>query len=119
MRTRQETAILLAVLFRRSGLARVRVSETTIRLLSDRRLLKSSFIADVNDRLADYGIYLIELDTGGYALISAKSLEGAKTATVKRLMPDELDDIRDGLPLDFKKLDKEASDDEDGVAIEE
>ena len=108
MRTPIQTAILLSVLFKRSELSRVRISQKTLKLLSYRFRLKSAFVVSVSDAIADFGLYLIELDTGGYALVSAKSLEGAKAVTAKRLMGDMLKRLVDGSELDFESLEEEA-----------
>jgi hypothetical protein len=81
-----ETALLLAVLLKRSGERRARVSEKTLKLLGQRKRLRSAFVVDISKNLADFGLCIIELDAGGFGIVRAKSLEAAKAITVKRLM---------------------------------
>ncbi len=115
MRNVNETALLIAVLVKRSEERRVRVSDKTIKLLARRERLRSAFIANVTDVLAtDFGLCMIELDTGGFGIVHAKSLEGAKTVTAKRLMNDkELKSIIHGRPVDFEEFLKEVNGDAD------
>ncbi|SSW67284.1 hypothetical protein AVE30378_02544 [Achromobacter veterisilvae] len=110
MRTANQTAIVLAALFHRSGQSRVRISQTTLKFVSYRERLRAAFVVAVTDALADYGLYMVELDVGGYALVSSKSLEGAKAATAKRYMEDILPQLRNGDELNYTELQDEISD---------
>ena len=98
----EETALLVARLFNKSGQKRARLSEQTIRRLSRRRCLRHVFIRMLEDHLNDLGLVLVQLDRGGYGLIPAANLEGAPTITVKKYMRDELPKWRK--PGGFGKL---------------
>lgn len=110
MRTANQTAIVLAALFHRAGLSRVRVSQLTLKFVSHRERLRAPFVVAVSEALADYGLYMVELDIGGYALVSSKSLEGAKAVTAKRYMTDMLQKLRQGDELDYATLEQEIGD---------
>lgn len=112
MRTRYQTALLLALLVKRSGERRVRVSAKTFKMLSGRKQLRSSFVVDVSEHLqGDFGVYLTELDTGGYGLIYAKSLEAAKAALgTKLLTQEELSLLKRREDLNWTGLEEELTD---------
>ncbi len=97
--TPNETAVNLAVVFTRSGQSRARVSGATIKKASggSRKVLKSGFIRPLRSSLEDLGWGLQELESGGYAAISLKSLEAAKPVTMKRYFTDlEKKSVRKG-----------------------
>lgn len=97
MRNAEETALVLAVIFQRSDQNRARLSASTIRVVSGRRHLRGVFLALLGDALGQYGVGLLELDSGGFGLIYMKALEAAKATTAKRyLTPQELRDVRRG-----------------------
>jgi len=99
--TPHETAVNLAVVFARSGQNRARVSGATIKKASggSRKVLKSGFIRPLRSSLEDLGWGLQELESGGYAAISLKSLEAAKPVTVERYLTDgEKKRVRKGCP---------------------
>ena len=109
-----ETALLLAVLLKRSGERRARVSEKTLKLLGQRKRLRSAFVVDISKNLADFGLCIIELDAGGFGIVRAKSLEAAKAITVKRLMTsEERAYIKGGALGEFKEEFKKVSEGED------
>lgn len=108
MRTAEETAILLAVLFKRSKQTRARVSQKTIKLLSFRIRLRAAFVSAIADALSQFEICMIELDSGAFGLIPTKSLEAAKAITAKRHMENELPSLVRGKNLDFASLEEEA-----------
>jgi hypothetical protein len=85
--TATKTALLLAVLLKRSGKTRARVSEKTIKLLSGRVRLRGAFIVDVSAKLEDFGVLAVEADRGGFGLVSIPALEGATAITAKALLP--------------------------------
>jgi hypothetical protein len=100
-----EIALLLAVIFQRSGEKRARISEKTLRLLGRRTKLRSAFIQNLMIELEDYALVLIELDAGGYGLIPSKSLEAAKTITAKSWLHDEeMSAIKRGEAIDINSL---------------
>lgn len=87
MKTPEKTALLIAVMLRRSGEKRARMSEKTLRLVSGRKKLRTAFVYSVMEVLQrDIGICMTELDLGGYGLMYVKSLEAAKTITAKKFL---------------------------------
>jgi len=87
MRTPDQTALFIAVMLRRSGERRARMSEKTLRLVAQRKKLRSAFVYSVMEVLQrDIGICMTELDSGGYGLIYVKSLEAAKAITAKKFL---------------------------------
>jgi hypothetical protein len=89
MRNSKETAALLAIVLKRSGQTRARVSGSTIKLLGGRQNLRSAFVLEVSDALADYDWILFELNAGGYGAVQARALEAAKSVTAKRFLNDD------------------------------
>jgi hypothetical protein len=86
----EETAMLVAVLFKRAALKRARISNLTIRRLSNRRSIRTAFLRSLIDHLDDRGLILVELERGGYGLIPSSSLDGAPAITAKKYLPAEL-----------------------------
>lgn len=122
MRTRYQTALLLAILVKRSGERRVRVSAKTLKMLSGRKQLRSSFVVDVVEYLqGDFGLCMTELDSGGFGLIYAKSLEAAKAALGSKLLnQDELAALKgkaewkwDDLEGEIAELDQDDEDNDE------
>jgi hypothetical protein len=93
MRTAEESAILVAILLRRSGLKRARLSEKTIRRLSGRRHLRRAFVDMLDAHLADLGILLTELERGGFGLMPSASLSGATAITAKKYLATDLEKL--------------------------
>ena len=86
-RTAEETACLLAVMLNRSAQSRARVSAKTIKKLSNRVQLRSSFVVQLSDALASqYEWIIFELTSGGYGAVQAKALEAAKAVTGHRYL---------------------------------
>ena len=83
-----ETALLLALLFKRANLRRARVSSATIRKLSGRTMLRAPFVADLRSALDELGLVLVEVDRGGYALIPWQALNGSPPITAKKYLSD-------------------------------
>jgi hypothetical protein len=110
MRKVRETAILIALLFKNAELNRARVSKLTFKKISGRKTVRSSFVVQVTQVLSDdFGLYLIELDTGGFGIVPAKSMEAAKPITAKKFLPGIITEINKKLPLDFDELEEELS----------
>ncbi|CAI8801901.1 Segregation and condensation protein B [Pseudomonas sp. IT-P74] len=108
LRSADDTATLLALMFERSGQTRIRVSQKTIKFLGYRMKLRASFVLAVSEVLSNYyDITMIELDNGAFGLFRTSSLEGAKAFTAKRLLEDMLPDLKKGKHIDYEKLDKE------------
>lgn len=121
MRNAEQTALLLALLVKRSEERRVRVSEKTVKMLSGRQRLRSAFVVNVSEQLASsHGLCMIEIDIGGFGIVHFKSLEGAKSATVKRLFSDEEKELlREGQDLDWDDVNRELGYDKDGEDLED
>src|SRR5690348_3270095 len=98
MRSATETAILVATIVKlRAKAKRARISTSTLKVLGGRDRLRSAFVAEVGTALGDFGLSLIELDVGGYAVIETKALEAAPALTAKkRLTAEEMRDLRSG-----------------------
>lgn len=108
LRSPEDTATLLALLFDRSGQTRIRVSQKTIKFLGFRVNLRAAFVVSVADTLANYyDITMLELDNGAFGLFRTSSLEGAKSFTAKRLLEDLLPDLKSGKPINYEVLDEE------------
>ena len=89
-RTAEQTAILLALLFKRANTKRARISEKTIRVLSKRRSLRAVFLQGLRAALDDFGLHMIELERGGFGLIPVSALDGAQAILAKNYISNEL-----------------------------
>ena len=89
-RTAEQTAVLVALVFKRSAAKRARVSERTIRVLSKRRSLRVAFIESLNRALDDLGVHMIELERGGFGLIPVSALDGAQAILARQFIADDL-----------------------------
>lgn len=89
-RSPYETACILAVILKRSGQNRARISSKTIRWISGRVHLRSAFVIELISILADrFDWILFELAAGGFGAIQSKSVEAAKPVTAKRWLTDD------------------------------
>jgi hypothetical protein len=93
-RTAEQTAILLALLFKRANVKRARISERTIRVLSKRRSLRVAFVDRLCGELDDLGLHIIELERGGFGVIPISALDGASTILAKNYISVELRTLR-------------------------
>lgn len=113
-RSARDTAILLAVILKRSGQTRARISAKTLKLLGRRQNLRSAFVVEITTALADYDWVLFELASGGYGAVQAKALEAAKAVTgVRFLNAEERSALRENDDL-IPTLEEEMESDEDG-----
>jgi len=94
-RTAEETAVLVALLQKRAGRKRARISEKTIRVLSKRRFLRVAFLENLSKELDDLGLRLVELQRGGFGLLSISSLSGAPTILAKQYLGEDLSRLRE------------------------
>jgi hypothetical protein len=118
-RSARDTALLLAVILKRSDQTRARVSAKTLKLLGRRQNLRSAFVVDVIAALADFDWILFELASGGYGAMQSKALEAAKAVTaVKFLEPDERTSLRESDEL-IPTLEEELESDEDDANEDE
>lgn len=85
--TAEETAATLALILKRSGQTRARLSGQTIRKVARRSTLRSAFVVELIDALASgYDWLLVELASGGFGAVQAKALEAAKPVTGKKYL---------------------------------
>lgn len=91
-----DTAVLLAVLLKRSKQTRARFSEKTLKLLGGRKHLhRYSFVAYVAEALAEnHGWHMAPLTSGGYGAAKETALMAGKTVTPKLLHADELRNVK-------------------------
>jgi hypothetical protein len=97
-------------MLKRSGQARARVSEATIRRISQRRHIRAAFVGILLQHLSDLGLNMSELDRGGYGLIRASVLEGAPPVTAKKYIKDVLSKLEED-KIDFDMVRRELEDD--------
>lgn len=91
-RSPHETAILLAVVLKRHGSNRARISEKAVCLIANRPRIRATFVVALKQSLEDFGIILAELERGGFGLMYSESLSGAKCAGwLSLLTSDELE----------------------------
>jgi len=110
----EQTAVLVASLLHRSQERRARISERTIRILSRRRTLRDAFKDRLRAELDDLGIHLVQLERGGFGVIPINALDGARSITAKKYMPDELKKLKKGADEGFfDRLRTEVSKDTD------
>jgi len=112
-RSAKQTACLLAVILNRSDQTRARVSAKTIKLLAVRQNLRSAFVVELIDALAEYNWILFELSSGGYGAVKATALEAAKAVTAKRWLTDEERKALSRGEVDFADFEKEAAPEND------
>jgi hypothetical protein len=119
-RSVEETAVILAVIFKRSRLGEARMSDQTIRMVSGRKRLEGSFRQNLKDELGEYGLEIVRFDAGDQALIRVSALEAAGTVTAtETLKPEEMEAIRAGDSLDLKQLLNELGEDGQDTVEEE
>jgi len=111
-RSAEQTAILVSALLKRSEQRRARVSDKTIRVLSNRRTLRDAFKQRLREELDDIGIHLVQLERGGFGVIPINALDGAPAITAKKYLPEELKKLKKGADDTlFQRLRSEVSDD--------
>lgn len=112
--TATQAALLLAIMVTRSEQTRARVSAKTLKVISHRERLHSSFVQDVRDDLeVNYRLIMFEIDSGGYGIVAAKAVEAAKPLTAKKWISEvERSSIRNGI-VDWERLEAEIPNDID------
>ena len=118
MRSPEEAALLVALLFHRAGEHRARISLKTIRRLAQKEHLRQSFLTRVTAELDDIGLTLIENDRGGFGLIPHQALNGAPTITAKRFLIEDLRKLKSG-EIDFNDIRTELYDGEDSDDLDD
>jgi len=86
-RTARHTALLVALLLKRSDKRLIRFSDKTLKRLSERDRLRSAFVVDVQLEAMNVGVVIVELNRGGFGAQWASPLEGAPSVTAKALIP--------------------------------
>lgn len=117
-RTPAETALLAALLFKRAGQNRARLSESTIRVLSGRAHLRTVFLESLRSELDDLGFVFIEISRG-YALLPLSALNGAPAITAKKHLSDVLSGIKKGHEIKFTAIADELDLDDDESSAED
>jgi hypothetical protein len=109
MKTAQQTALVLYIILHRSAQNRARVSAKTIKKLGARKHLRRAFVEELTDALAEYSWQLSEIDSGGYAAIQTKALEGARPVTATTFLTDDERRALRHNKTDWPAFEKEAS----------
>lgn len=93
MKNATETAdALIALVQKLEGhVTRARISEKTIARLAERRRLRNMFVRELTLALDDRSWALLELNRGGFGLLSIDVLEGARPITLPDIPPEEDD----------------------------
>jgi hypothetical protein len=92
--TAQDTALLLAAMLHRSRKTRGRISEKTIKFISQRERLKGAFVTDLRGQLEELGVMMVPLDRGGFALVALSALEGAPSLLARDYIANEVKSLR-------------------------
>lgn len=95
-RTAYETALLLALLLLRSDKPRARVSELTVKKLSNRSILRDAFLGYLKSELEEFNVVMARLKRGGFALVDISSLEGAPAIVAKAVLQETLQGLKSG-----------------------
>ena len=105
----EQTALLLATVLNRSRQTRARISTKTIKILANRRYMRSSFVKELIDALADrHDWILVELASGGFGAVLARTLEAARPIVTKKFFTDEeAEGLKTG-DIDWVYLEEEA-----------
>jgi len=110
MRTPQQIALLIFILFIRSRKNRTKISDVTFKKLAKRQNLRASLVNEVARILDfDYGLLLHELDIGGFGILPTKVLQGASSTIATRVFSEEEQrGILGTEELDWQYLENEA-----------
>lgn len=115
MRSVEDTSVLVATLLKASGASRARISEATVKRLSNRKRLSTSFVLRLKSWLeADYNIGLFQLERGGFGLLVVRVLDGAPTVTDrewKALISSDIGKLRE-LAIEWSRQGLDEEDDE-------
>ena len=101
-----QSALLVALMFNRSGLKRARLTSKTLCNISGRVSLRSHFIVQLQAELDDLGLILFESGRG-FGLIRYSLLNGAMVLSESSHIADELADIQDDAEYDFSYIEEE------------
>lgn len=102
IRKPEETALLVALLFKRANEKRARISTKTLRVLSGRKHIRGSFVEILTAHLDALGLIMIENERGSFSVFSAGLLDGAPSITVSKYLQDDLEKLETGeINFDF------------------
>ena len=101
-----QTALLVALMFNRSGLKRGRLTAKTLCVISGRNHLRSHFIVQLQDELDDLGLILFESGRG-FGLIRYSLLDGAMVLSESSHIAEELFSIEVDRDYDFSDIKEE------------
>lgn len=89
MNSADQTAVLIAIAFQRSKQNRTRLSHKSFLRVACRTRTTAAFTVDVMNHIAEYGIVMVELDTGGYGLLYSRALCGARSIPASNFLTEE------------------------------
>jgi hypothetical protein len=92
----RQAALLIALQLKRAQKTRARVSEKTVKLICGRTMLREAFLYDLRRWLEDFGVLLVHLERGGFALVAISALEGAPPILAKGHIEKELKALKAG-----------------------
>lgn len=112
MNNAQQTAALIATAFIRSRQHRVRLSFKSFQRLAAKSIITAAFTVEVMQCAAEYGVVMVEINTGGFGLMYANALIGARSMPAANFLTEEEIDSPDMAAL-HKELSYGPSTDED------
>lgn len=89
MNNAEQTAVLIAIAFQRSKQNRSRLSFKSLLRVACRPRCNAAFIVDVMNQVAEYGIVMVEIETGGFGLLYTRALCGAKAMPASNFLTEE------------------------------
>lgn len=92
----KQAALLIALVLKRAGKTRARMSEKTVKLICGRSILRDAFLHDLRRWLEDFGVLLVRLERGGFALAAISALEGAPPILAKDYIAKERKAFKSG-----------------------
>ncbi len=108
--THEETAILIALLLKRFGKTRARVSRRIVKRVAGREQLRVRFLTMLEISLEDFGWRMFELESGGFGFVAMRALEGAERVNAKDLFRLEERRAIDDKEVDWDMTKKELHD---------
>lgn len=82
MRSSNEVAAYLSLMFIEFDQPRMRVSEKTLRVIGKRTYLRDAHLAEVDENLRELGLTMVRTDRG-FVILKVQALESAKPYTFK------------------------------------
>ena len=88
-RSAEQVCIILATMLKRQNQKRARISIKTLTNLCGGRV-RAAKIRELQTMLPDFGVALVELNRGGFAILEVEALSGAKSITLGIFDPNEI-----------------------------